>query len=84
MSISYGWRRFKTSIILNALDMDEYDALEGPDRVRVRMIIGAGVIDFREDSPMWVVIHDLFPDGTNTWTALKTASEHHYAPSSPP
>lgn len=80
MAIAYGWEPLKTSIILDALDMAEYDELSDTNRDRVAMIIGAGRINFRENSPTWSVLHSLFPDGSNTWVALKEAVKIDYAP----
>jgi len=84
MPFTYGWESFKTSEILDCLDMDEYDELSDTDRDRVAMIIGAGNINFRENSPMWNVLHDLFPDESITWAALIEVAtlEYNVTPSS--
>ena len=83
MAYSYGWEPFKTSLILDAIDMAEYDELNDVNRDRVVMIIGAGTINFREGSPMWNILHSLFPDGSITWEALKLSARHEYNVSLP-
>ena len=78
MPIYYGWEPFPTSLILDALNMGEYDELNDVNRDRVAMIIGAGNINFRQDSPMWNVLHILFPTGSNTWTTLMNLAKREY------
>ena len=78
MPTSYGWEPFPTWKILDSMSSTEYNALTDAKKDYVRIIISAGNINFRENSAVWNALHVIFPDGTETWTALKTASERIY------
>lgn len=80
MSGTHGWKGFTTGTILDCIDSAEYAALVEPAKDGLRIIISAGTINFTEDSPMWNAVHAIFPDGTNTWTAIKVATSAHYNP----
>jgi hypothetical protein len=80
MALSYGWHPFSTSIILDCLDPVEYLALSADLKQALLLVVSAGQINFREGSRMWDTLHAIFPDGTNTWVALKLAATHEYSP----
>jgi hypothetical protein len=71
MADAFGWRDFQTGDLLSNISPTEYAALGDAAKDGLRIIISAGLIDFRENSAMWNAIHAIFPDGTASWTAIK-------------
>lgn len=76
MADSYGWRDFQTGNILANINATEYAALVDAAKDGLRIIISAGLVDFRENSAVWNMIHAIFPDGTATWTAIKSFAQN--------
>lgn len=84
MPIFHGWKSFPTWLIMDAIDSAEYVALSATNKDIVRIIISSGLVNLIENSVTWNRLHDIFPDGTISWAAIKTASEYYYNESTTP
>lgn len=69
-----------TSRLLECINMTEFNALDDKDRDIIAMVIGSSVVDFRQGSPIWNLIHSFFPDGTTTWINMVAKVTHDYTP----
>lgn len=61
----------ETYRILEALDRDEYAALNANDKKHLWYILSLGVVDFSEDSMAKALLRDLFGEGTATRANLE-------------
>ena len=79
MAKSYGKEPFYTWMILDSIDISEFELLKKNEQEYVKIIISAGIINFREGSPMWnALMIDIFPEGTITHANIKRITEHTY------
>jgi len=68
--LSLASSHFETYRLIEVIVPSEYNALSDANKERIKMILSCGTIDMRSGSFIREMIFGLFPEGTDTYSAL--------------